>query len=969
MNGAMPVIESVIADNRGLIDLQVSCALNPATVTKSAVSVTTAGADRVFGTSDDAQAQVSVSYNDVKRRIRIESSLAPDTRYRVQVDGDSILTVLAQPLDAEFNGAGAPTGDGQVGGDLVFFTSPASLSIARFTTPVGDINVQLFPVDAPLTVANFINIANRGDFDATVFHRLASGFVIQGGGFKSDPLLAPAPSVSTVQNEFVRSNIRGTISMAKLGNDPNSATNQWFFNIADNSANLDSQNGGFTVFGAAVSNADLQVIDALNMLSTLDASSLGGAFNQIPLLDTSMTMDPSQLTAADLVTVDRIAILMDLSANPPAKFSAPSIVIASGKGVQVTIFDLAGLGLKNAQNAVSVHFEGKGVKSITLRDPLPSTNLGVAVSGARFVGSIRDLRKKPGDFAFIVSSGPIESLRIGGSIIGADIAGKVVGDVFVDEDATGSGAKGDPIALLTNPPDNGLFLPSTIRIGGDVLADVVLQSPVASFIVKKSVRNATVVIAPADPAVAAVVPVNISATFFEDVDLRSAQPIGALRLGEWRDGDLTADMLQAPSAQRIRTTGAGAGVRNGDFEADVNLTGDAAATLALGRLVIAGVAFGADFTVAGAVGKVNMRDGATSVNFAAMDGIASLNLGSLSSVNIGAGGDIGTITVTEWIGGSLIADSVQTIIATGRGAFMSDGDLAIALSLNGSGAAATAVRRIKVAGDVGKANWTITGDAGGIRIAGDVDGSTIAVSNGKLKRFQAGRMTDVTLNVGLASASVRVTSWTGGALTGGPIKQILVTGAKRQAFVGDVRDLQATVQSIGSFLVRGDLLNSQINITANALLTRSAAVKQFTVDGVIDLTNIRTNARINIIAARVLRNSSIIVGAQPNLTGFPVAASQVNPALGSIRKILIPGGPLDDFALSNVFIVAPRIGSASFGDVETTGVGAPWGLAAAKFKSVSFTDVAGQNMTLLDGDLRVPAVFGEFEVRVGFLPA
>lgn len=87
------------------------------------------------------------------------------------------------------------------------------------------------------------------------------------------------PVDAPVVNEFGRSNLRGTIAMAKLGNDPNSATSQWFFNLADNSNNLDNQNGGFTVFGEVVDNG-MAVVDAIAALPVYYADSV---FSELPL--------------------------------------------------------------------------------------------------------------------------------------------------------------------------------------------------------------------------------------------------------------------------------------------------------------------------------------------------------------------------------------------------------------------------------------------------------------------------------------------------------------------------------------------------------------------------------------------------------------------------------------------------------------------------------------------------------------
>jgi uncharacterized protein (TIGR03437 family) len=151
----------------------------------------------------------------------------------------------------------------------------------RFHTNLGDIDVALTPAVAPITVANFLSYVNKGTYNATIFHRSVSGFVIQGGGFQ---LQGNSPVASAqdapIKNEFNVSNTRGTIAMAKLGNDPNSATNQWFFNLGDNGANLDGQNGGFTVFGKIVNNAGLNVMDKI---AAQPVYNLTSPFDSIPL--------------------------------------------------------------------------------------------------------------------------------------------------------------------------------------------------------------------------------------------------------------------------------------------------------------------------------------------------------------------------------------------------------------------------------------------------------------------------------------------------------------------------------------------------------------------------------------------------------------------------------------------------------------------------------------------------------------
>ena len=145
----------------------------------------------------------------------------------------------------------------------------------RMSTTLGDIDIQLLRGAAPATVENFLNYVRRGAYNNSIIHRTVPGFIIQGGGvgFSGSTFLS-LPADAPVVNEYRVSNTRGTIAMAKLGGNPNSATNQWFFNLGDNSANLNNQNGGFTVFGRVLRGLDVMDQIAAVPIYRLDNSVL-----------------------------------------------------------------------------------------------------------------------------------------------------------------------------------------------------------------------------------------------------------------------------------------------------------------------------------------------------------------------------------------------------------------------------------------------------------------------------------------------------------------------------------------------------------------------------------------------------------------------------------------------------------------------------------------------------------------------
>lgn len=166
---------------------------------------------------------------------------------------------------------------------ILAFPAVSSASTVRMQTVLGNIDIELFDAAAPLTVTNFMNYVNSGAYNSSFIHRSVPGFIVQGGGYTWDNTGVNAITQNApVMNEFsaTRSNVRGTIAMAKLGTGPDTATSEWFFNLVDNSANLDFQNGGFTVFGQVIGNG-MQIVDAIAALQRVNA---GGAFSELPII-------------------------------------------------------------------------------------------------------------------------------------------------------------------------------------------------------------------------------------------------------------------------------------------------------------------------------------------------------------------------------------------------------------------------------------------------------------------------------------------------------------------------------------------------------------------------------------------------------------------------------------------------------------------------------------------------------------
>lgn len=218
--------------------------------------------------------------------------------------------------------------------------------------------IELFDDLAPLSVQNFISYLTNPDpktnYTNTFFHRSVAGFVVQGGGFDAATPGTHIPTQFDVHNEFDgvnRSNLAGTIAMAKsLG--PNTASSEWFFNLADNSGNLDNQNGGFTVFAKVLQGMD--VVNAIAGLTTYNFSgatdnrgtattaddeaslgSIGGALNDLPLQNFNPNPDNNPNTPAPLPTADNYVRVTGFTIQKPPSGTLTGVTYSVNPSVDI----------------------------------------------------------------------------------------------------------------------------------------------------------------------------------------------------------------------------------------------------------------------------------------------------------------------------------------------------------------------------------------------------------------------------------------------------------------------------------------------------------------------------------------------------------------------------------------------------------------------------------------------------------
>ena len=165
------------------------------------------------------------------------------------------------------------------------------IKVVTFETTMGSIAIELFEDDAPITTKNFLDYANSGFYDGTLFHRVIPGFVIQGGGLETG--MKNKSGNAPIENEANngQKNLKWSLSMARTS-DPHSATSQFFINL-ENNPNLDHtsetpQGWGYAVFGTVIEG--FETVEAIAAVATGSS----GGHQDVPLED--ITIQKTKVT-------------------------------------------------------------------------------------------------------------------------------------------------------------------------------------------------------------------------------------------------------------------------------------------------------------------------------------------------------------------------------------------------------------------------------------------------------------------------------------------------------------------------------------------------------------------------------------------------------------------------------------------------------------------------------------------------
>ncbi len=249
---------------------------------------------------------------------------------------------------------------------------------------------------APNTVANFLSYVDSSAYNNSIIHYSSPGFILQGGGFgiSSSNAITTILEGAMIENEFSSDhlNLRGTIAMAKVDGQPDSATSQWFFNLANN-ASLDAANGGSTTFGHVLGLHGMEILDAISGVPVYNKTNLNPEFASLPLINYSASrpLYPEAVRIASAQQIHSTLSITAAASNPGViHFSANgnALLITPVKGGTVSTVTIQATSLYDGQTAsVSFNVASKvafGFTSPEYRFAASGKNaeIGVRLSGS-----------------------------------------------------------------------------------------------------------------------------------------------------------------------------------------------------------------------------------------------------------------------------------------------------------------------------------------------------------------------------------------------------------------------------------------------------------------------------------------------------------------------------------------------------------------------------------------------------------
>tara|TARA_B100001059_G_scaffold142966_1_gene142910 strand:- start:1850 stop:3076 length:1227 start_codon:yes stop_codon:yes gene_type:complete len=270
------------------------------------------------------------------------------------------------------------------------------------TTNKGDILVRLNKTQAPISTANFLKYANAGDYNGTIFHRVIGDFMIQGGGF--DEKYEKRTGGAGIKNEWTNGlkNENYTIAMARLGGNPDSATNQFFINVKDNAFLDQPQPDGaaYAVFGHVI--AGRKAVDAIRDTPTEDR---GGAFITSPvdevIIENVKQVDFKEAVKIAAANGEQASVCSDMTLNEKqAVDAAAKIKNAMEKKQMLSKTDvkpkeLPGMAVDRAPDGSNKDGlmwwtikEGSGVEPVSTSDTVKVHYTGYLLDGSKFDSSV-----------------------------------------------------------------------------------------------------------------------------------------------------------------------------------------------------------------------------------------------------------------------------------------------------------------------------------------------------------------------------------------------------------------------------------------------------------------------------------------------------------------------------------------------------------------------------------------------------